>query len=115
MTDLESGGELCEDNISSLSLVTLVPLSSSNDTLSFSSRNSEVLTVENGKLDHGSIRELFGEKKTLLLDCDWPADIPLSKLTANERRGLKRKHSGDMESDSLETKKMRGDWSNNCF
>ena len=68
---------------------------------------------ENRKLDHGSIRELFGEEKTLLLGCDWPADIPSSKMTANERRGLK--HSGDMESDSLETKKMRGDWSNNCF
>jgi hypothetical protein len=37
VTDLESGGEMCEDNISSLSLVTLLPLSSSNDTLSLSS------------------------------------------------------------------------------
>ena len=42
------------------------------------------------------------------MGCDWPADIPSSKLTANEGRGLKRKHSGDMESDSLGTKKMRG-------
>ena len=42
------------------------------------------------------------------MGCDWPADIPSIKLTANERRGKKRKQSGDIESNSVETKKMRG-------
>ena len=76
--------------------------------MSLSSRNSEVLTFENRKLDHGSIQELFGEKKTLLLGCDWPADIPSSKLTANERRGLKRKHSGDMKATVWRQRKCGG-------
>ena len=99
--------KLCEDNIFSLSLVTL-PISSTKDSLSLSSRRKEVLIVENSKQEHGSIRRFFKEDKILLLGCDWLADIPSIKLTANERRGKKRKQSGDIESDSVETKKMWG-------
>ena len=115
MSDLDGGGELHIKNIPSLSLVTVLPLSlhTSNDILSLSSQNSEVSKSAN--INHGSIGEMFREDKTLLLGCDWPAELPSSKLTANERRGLKRKHSGDIESDSAETKKLRGDWSFNCY
>ena len=114
VTDLDGGGELQEENIPSLSLVTVLPLSlhTSNDILSLSSRNSEVSTFTN--INHGSIGEMFREDKTLLLGCDWPAGLPSLKLTANERRGRKRKHSREIESDSVGTKKLRGDWSFNC-
>jgi hypothetical protein len=99
---------LCHDQLSGTITYDVYQLLNVLFTLSLSSQNGEVLMVENWKTNHGNIRELFGKDKTLLLGSDWPAGLPSSKLTANERGGMKRKHSGDMESDSLGTKKMRG-------
>ena len=115
VSDIDGGGELKEESIPSLSLVTALPLAlhTSNDILSLSSRNSEV--SKSAINNHGSIGELFRGNKTLLLGCDWPAVLPSLKLTANERQDRKRKHWREIESDSVGTKKLRGDWSFNCY
>ena len=107
---LETGGTFTEDNISSLSSIAL-SLSSVKVNMSLSSRKVETAPTIN--LEHGRSETLFGENRTLLAGCDWPVVLTSTKLTTNGRTGgRKRKHCGDMESESrFSTKKLRGNWS----